>query len=1108
MTIKKLVVEVINARNLMPKDGQGSSSAYVQVDFDGLRKRTRIIPKDLNPVWEERIEFQLRDPLDMVDELLEVTVINDSKRIGRRSNFLGRVRLSGGTFVKLGEEAVMCYALEKRGLFSLVKGDLYMKIYYMDETAAVEGAEKSKGTNNAAAVVQQPPAPPSLPSQGEPPVPPPPSTTPASPLMDANTAPPIDAAPTSPTGAAPATAPADAPSADPTASVETPAAATAGEPAPPAATTDEATPQEALATAASDAADPPPPTPTVADAPPPPAPREGPKVEVIESVARGDVQLDVNASVATAPAAASVMSTRGLVSATDADYILKDTRRSLGTGSGGEKMSTYDLVERMHYLFVRVVKAHSLAVKDITGSSDPYVRIRLGNQTARTRTLPRNLNPEWNQVFAFGKDRQIQAGIMEVSVWDEDEGKSDDFLGVVYFDLAEIPTRVPPDSPLAPQWYRLEQMRGQGRAVKGDIMLAVWLGTQADEAFPEAWQSDTGGLPLTRSKVYLSPKLWYLRVNVIEAQDLQGRETGRLPEVSVKAQLGFQATKTRVAKTRSASPFWNEDLVVVAAEPLEEPLILTLEDHHSGDKHELLGVARIPLHLVERRVDDRQVRNRDGWKVSCLLAIRVKMQLSMCVHGCMQVASRWFNLQRSLDGKESVGGSLPGRVHVRLCLDGGYHVMDEAAQLSSDVRPSARQLWKPAVGLVELGIIGANNLLPMKTKEGRGTTDAYCVAKYGPKWVRTRTILDDLSPRWNEQYTWEVFDPCTVITLCVFDNGHVERPSSTSKRDARIGKVRIRLSTLETDRIYTLSYPLLVLQPGGVKKMGHIELALRFSCPSLFNLIHTYSTPLLPRMHYLHPLPVHQQALLRNAAMRIVALRLSRSEPPLRPEVVQYLLDSDSSLFSVRRSKANWSRIGSFIAGFSSLTKWFHDICQWRNPLTTILVHILFLILLSYPELILPTVFFYMFLIGLWQYRFRPRSPPHMDPRISHAELIDQDELEEEFDTVPTSKPPEVVMMRYERLRGLAGRIQTYLGDVASQGERVQGLLTWRDPRATVIFIVFCFLSAVALYVAQFRIVAFLLGMYSLRHPRFRDPVPPIFLNFFRRLPAQSDRML
>jgi hypothetical protein len=97
--------------------------------------------------------------------------------------------------------------------------------------------------------------------------------------------------------------------------------------------------------------------------------------------------------------------------------------------------------------------------------------------------------------------------------------------------------------------------------------------------------------------------------------------------------------------------------------------------------------------------------------------------------------------------------------------------MDESSKYISDTRPTAKQLWRPSLGVLELGIHGANNLLPMKTtKDHRGSTDAYCVAKYGQKWVRTRTIFESFNPRWNEQYTWEVNDPGTVITVGVFDN--------------------------------------------------------------------------------------------------------------------------------------------------------------------------------------------------------------------------------------------------------------------------------------------------------------------------------------------------
>lgn len=782
------------------------------------------------------------------------------------------------------------------------------------------------------------------------------------------------------------------------------------------------------------------------------------------------------------------------------DYKLKDTKPQLGErwphggvrGGGGwissERItSTYDLVEQMYYLYVRVVKARDLPTNQVTGSSDPYVEVKLGNYKGKTQHFEKKTNPEWKQVFAFSKEK-IQSSVLEVFVRDKEMVARDDYLGKVIFDMNEVPTRVPPDSPLAPQWYRLEDRRGDNK-VKGEVMLAVWMGTQADEAFPEAWHSDAAtvhgeGVFSVRSKVYVSPKLWYLRVNVIEAQDVESLDKSQLPQVFVKAQVGNQILKTKTCPTRTTNPLWNEDLIFVAAEPFEEQLVLTIENK-TPSRDELVGKIQLPLNIFERRLDHRPIH------------------------------SRWFNLEKFgfgvLEGDRRMELKFSTRIHLRACLEGAYHVLDESTMYISDQRPTDRQLWKQPIGILELGILSAQGLLPMKTRDGRGTTDAYCVAKYGQKWVRTRTIVDSSSPKWNEQYTWEVYDPCTVITLGAFDNCHLggnEKPGGAPGRDSRIGKVRIRLSTLETDRIYSHSYPLLVLQPSGVKKMGELQLAFRFTCLSWANIIYLYGHPLLPKMHYLHPFTVSQLDSLRYQAMNIVAVRLARAEPPLRKEVVEYMLDVDSHMWSMRRSKANFFRIVSLFSGVISMSKWLGEVCYWKNPITSVLVHVLFFILICFPELILPTIFLYMFLIGIWNFRYRPRHPPHMDTKLSWAEAVHPDELDEEFDTFPTSKAQDVTRMRYDRLRSVAGRIQTVVGDMATQGERFQALLSWRDPRATSLFIVFCLVAAVVLYVTPFRIVILVAGLFILRHPRFRSKQPSIPSNFFRRLPARADSML
>ncbi|CAA0827133.1 Calcium-dependent lipid-binding (CaLB domain) plant phosphoribosyltransferase family protein [Striga hermonthica] len=764
------------------------------------------------------------------------------------------------------------------------------------------------------------------------------------------------------------------------------------------------------------------------------------------------------------------------------DFNLTETRPSLGGGriSSSDRGGTaFDLVEQMDYLYVRVVKARALP-----GSPDSFVEVKLGGLRAATRNFENTSSPEWNQVFSVLKDR-IQSPVTEVLVKSKPKNGGDGFIGRILVDAIDVPRRVPPDSPLAPEWYRLENSKGE--RVAGELMLSIWMGTQADEAFSEAWHLDTtavngDGVSSIRSKVYLSPRLWYLRVNVIEAQELQlGDKNRHQPEIIVRAQLGNLISRTKISQSKNLNPLWNEDLMFTVAEPFDEQLILFVEETiGNNNKREELGHCVVSLQGVERRLD-----------------FKAPM-------------SRWYNLQKHTvleNGQRSTKG-LNSRLHLRMSLDGGYHVLDELTHYSSDLRPTARQLWKPAIGVLELGILNAQNLAAMKTRDGRGYTDAYCVAKYGQKWIRTRTILNTFDPKWNEQYTWEVFDPCTVITIGVFDNSQLQGQNG-NKKDSRIGKVRIRLSTLETNRVYTHMYPLIVLSPTGVKKMGEIQLAVRFSCASLLNMLSMYGRPLLPSLHYLHPLSCHNIEILRHQATQIVSARVSRAEPPLRKEVVEFMLDVGSNVWSVRRSKANHFRVARIMSGLAKLSRWFDRICAWYSPFTTVLVHILFLAFVCFPWMIPSTVFLYLFLIGMLKYRWRPRHPPHMDVKLSQADTAQNDELDEEFDSFPTSlKQVEVLKMRYDRLRAIASRVQTVLGDLATQGERLNNLLSWRDPRATALFLMFCLVACVVLYVAPPKAVFVVGGFYTMRHPSFRDrmPLPPV--NFLRRLPARTDGLL
>ncbi|TNN49262.1 Multiple C2 and transmembrane domain-containing protein 1 [Liparis tanakae] len=64
---------------------------------------------------------------------------------------------------------------------------------------------------------------------------------------------------------------------------------------------------------------------------------------------------------------------------------------------------------------------------DPNGLSDPYVKFRLGPQKYRSKTVPKTLSPQWRQQFDLHMDDE--SGVLDVSVWDQDTGRRDDFIG-------------------------------------------------------------------------------------------------------------------------------------------------------------------------------------------------------------------------------------------------------------------------------------------------------------------------------------------------------------------------------------------------------------------------------------------------------------------------------------------------------------------------------------------------------------------------------------------------------------------------------------------------------------------------------------------------------
>ncbi|KAK3086805.1 hypothetical protein FSP39_023732 [Pinctada imbricata] len=88
-------------------------------------------------------------------------------------------------------------------------------------------------------------------------------------------------------------------------------------------------------------------------------------------------------------------------------------------------------------LLVNIIRCANLAACDSNGYSDPYVKLYLKpdrdkKSKFKTAVKKKTLNPEYNEEFIYEiKHNELAKKTLEITVWDRDIGKSNDFVGGV-----------------------------------------------------------------------------------------------------------------------------------------------------------------------------------------------------------------------------------------------------------------------------------------------------------------------------------------------------------------------------------------------------------------------------------------------------------------------------------------------------------------------------------------------------------------------------------------------------------------------------------------------------------------------------------------------------
>ena len=90
----------------------------------------------------------------------------------------------------------------------------------------------------------------------------------------------------------------------------------------------------------------------------------------------------------------------------------------------------------------------------LSGSSDPYVIFALGNNSAKSKIVKRNLNPVWRETFGFRINEEDDSAVLRVLVWDFDNFTPDDFIGSVEINLSVLKRGETVDT-----WVNLENVK-------------------------------------------------------------------------------------------------------------------------------------------------------------------------------------------------------------------------------------------------------------------------------------------------------------------------------------------------------------------------------------------------------------------------------------------------------------------------------------------------------------------------------------------------------------------------------------------------------------------------------------------------------------------------
>ncbi|XP_007976913.1 multiple C2 and transmembrane domain-containing protein 1 isoform X3 [Chlorocebus sabaeus] len=703
----------------------------------------------------------------------------------------------------------------------------------------------------------------------------------------------------------------------------------------------------------------------------------------------------------------------------------------------------------MYQLDITLRRGQSLAARDRGGTSDPYVKFKIGGKEVfRSKIIHKNLNPVWEEKACILVDHLREP--LYIKVFDYDFGLQDDFMGSAFLDLTQLELNRPTDVTLTlkdPHYpdhdlgiillsVILTPKEGESRDVQSSIhsflhwriceiktmlMRKSWKRSSKELSENEVvgsyfsvkslfWRFQTQSLRL--SDLHRKSHLWrgIVSITLIEGRDLKAMDSNGLSDPYVKFRLGHQKYKSKIMP-KTLNPQWREQFDFHLYEERGGIIDITAWDKDAGKRDDFIGRCQVDLSALSREQTHKLELQLEEGEGHLVLLVTLTASATVSISD-LSVNS----LEDQKEREEILKRYSPLRI---------FHNLKD-------------------VGFLQVKVIRAEGLM---AADVTGKSDPFCVVELNNDRLLTHTVYKNLNPEWNKVFTFNIKDIHSVLEVTVYDE---DRDRSADF----LGKVAIPLLSIQNgeQKAYVLKNKQLT---GPTKGVIYLEIDV------IFNAVKASLRTLIPK----------EQKYIEEEN------RLSK----------QLLL-------------RNFIRMKRCVMVLVNAAYYVNSCFDWDSPPRSLAAFVLFLFVVWNFELyMIPLV---LLLLLTWNYFLIISGKDNRQRDTVVEDMLEDEEEEDDKDDKDSEKKG--FINKIYAIQEVCVSVQNILDEVASFGERIKNTFNWTVPFLSWLAIVALCVFTVILYCIPLRYIVLVWGINKftkkLRSPYAIDNNE--LLDFLSRVPS------